>query len=89
MNYAQIVELLWEIASEMALRGPGWAQQSSVLREAAARIPHSADPRVEQLILTCWHDLFRAGRLSWGLNLDNPDAPFFHVPLHDPLRDGA
>ncbi|MGH7171465.1 MAG: hypothetical protein ACRELF_12170 [Gemmataceae bacterium] len=41
---------------------------------------------VEQLILTCWHDLFRLGWLSWGYNLDNPDTPFFHVPQPDTQR---
>jgi len=38
------------------------------------------DLDLQQAILTCWHDLFREGLLSWGYVLDNTDAPFFHIP---------
>ena len=38
------------------------------------------DLDLQQAILTCWHDLFRDGALSWGYDLDNPDPPFFHIP---------
>lgn len=31
-------------------------------------------------ILTCWHDLFREGTLSWGSDFDNPGEPYFHIP---------
>jgi hypothetical protein len=86
VNYADLLELVFNVSTEMLERGPGWAQQSSVLQEVARRVPNSGEPRVQQQILTCWHDLFREGRLSWGLNLDNPDAPFFHIPVADPQR---
>jgi hypothetical protein len=36
----------------------------------------SAD--VQQEILTQWHELLRTGYFAWGLNLDNPNPPFFH-----------
>lgn len=33
----------------------------------------------EQTILSIWHDLFRTGYLAWGLSINSPDTPFFHV----------
>jgi hypothetical protein len=60
-------------------RGPGWAQQAVVLQEFAEH-DEVADIRTQQKILTCWHDLFREGALSWGYNLDNPGFPWFHLP---------
>jgi len=33
----------------------------------------------EQTVLTLWQDLFRTGYLAWGINLNNPDPPFFHL----------
>jgi hypothetical protein len=50
-------------------------QQSSIL-SAAARKLHGYD---EQAILTQWGELFRTGLVAWGLNLSNPDPPFFHL----------
>ena len=32
----------------------------------------------EQEVLTQWHDLMRTGYFAWGLNLGNPNPPFFH-----------
>lgn len=66
--------------------GPGYAQQRVVIDEVARqqfngdRFIAPMDINLQQEILTCWHDLFREGRLSWGYDLDNPDAPFFHIP---------
>lgn len=86
MKYKDLLELAYTVATKMVENGPGWAQQASVLGEIARQIPQSQEDLVQQQILTCWHDLFRQGRLSWGFNLDNPDAPFFHVPSSDPDR---
>src|SRR5580693_5339983 len=36
--------------------------------------------RIANRSYTCWHELFQEGTLSWGYDLDNPDAPFFHIP---------
>jgi hypothetical protein len=33
----------------------------------------------EQAILTQWGELFRTGLLAWGLDLNHPDPPRFHV----------
>jgi hypothetical protein len=89
MDYRKLSELVFETAVELARKGPGWAQQGVVLNAVAERISATKrDERLQQRILTCWHDLFRSGHLSWGYNLDNPDAPFYHVPEKDSNRVG-
>jgi len=59
-------------------RGPGYAQEMVVLRETAERL-RITDLDEQQRMLTCWHDLFNSGELSWGYDIDNPNAPFFHL----------
>jgi hypothetical protein len=53
--------------------------QRSILDAAARRLNANQRPDLEEAILTQWHDLFRTGLLCWGLNLSNPDPPFFHL----------
>ena len=53
-------------------------QQSSVLDAAARKLP-GCD---HQTILTHWSDLFRTGITAWGLDLSNPNPPFFHLTDH-------
>ena len=89
MKYDELKRVVSEIALEMAKKGPGWAQQNAVLWEVANRLNFSRDERAQQLILTCWHDLFREGVLSWGLNIDNPDLPFYHIAERDPQHAAA
>lgn len=51
-------------------------QRGSVLNAARRNLPgHVSD----EAILTQWSELFRTGLLAWGLNLNNPDPPHFHV----------
>ncbi len=69
-----------EIAREYVARGPGWAQESVVLREAAERLKALHDEEKQRQVLAAWHDLFRKGVLCWGYNIDNPSNPFFHIP---------
>jgi hypothetical protein len=76
----ELSKLILDTAKELAALGPGFAQQSSVLCKVRERTPNNSDIGVQQQILTAWHNLFREGQLSWGYNLDNPDAPFYHVP---------
>ena len=73
-------ELILDVAREYTAKGPGWAQESVVLREVAERLGVAGDVNVsrQQTVLTCWHDLFRDGVLSWGYDIDNPSAPCFH-----------
>jgi hypothetical protein len=71
---------LLRIAEEHIAQGPGFAQEGVVIREAATRLGIAGDTMREQELLTCWHDLFREGKLSWGYDIDNPSSPFFHKP---------
>ena len=84
IDYVALKQKVLEAAKECARRGPGYSQQRPVLDAVAgkegANMWTRLDLAVQQAILTCWHDLFRDGVLSWGYDLDNPDAPFFHIP---------
>ncbi len=84
IEYERLKEKVLEAARSCAMRGPGYAQQRPVLDEVAGEFGGGMYTRldldVQQAILTCWHDLFREGTLSWGYDLDNPDPPFFHIP---------
>jgi hypothetical protein len=89
-TYSQLKELVFDTAKELYQRGPGWAQEGVVLHEVFQKIggrSKNRDEELQQRILTCWHDLFRSGELSWGYNLDTPNSPFFHVPARDAERD--
>ena len=46
---------------------------------SARKLGANGNPDFERAILTQWHDLFRTGLLAWGLNLSNPNPPFFHL----------
>lgn len=54
-------------------------QQKGVLDAAARKLGASHSQDLEQAILTQWGELFRTGLLAWGLNLANPNPPFFHL----------
>jgi hypothetical protein len=41
--------------------------------------PLRLSPEMEEALLTQWGELFRTGLLAWGLNLSNPNPPFFHL----------
>ncbi len=88
MEYARLLGLVFDVATQLLERGPGWAQQRAVLEEVASQVPGArTDQRIQQSILTCWHDLFRLGQLSWGYNIDNSDAPFYHIPEQNAQRE--
>lgn len=88
-NVEVLTERLREIAGDCVSKGPGYAQEGVILREARKAL----DPRDldhEQMILDAWHSLFTDGDLAWGYNLDNPGAPFFHEVAHQPATtEGA
>jgi hypothetical protein len=82
MSEQEIRELVWQVATESAAKGPGWAQEGVVLRaiyERAARSTNKIDLKTQQAILNVWHDLFMEKKLVWGYDMDNPGSPFFHV----------
>jgi hypothetical protein len=54
-------------------------QQSSILDGVERKLGANSNPSLEEAILTQWGDLFRTGLLSWGLNISNPNPPFFHL----------
>lgn len=54
-------------------------QQASVLDAAAGKLGARHNQELEQAILTEWGELFRTGLVAWGLDLSNPNPPFFHL----------
>ena len=80
MDPKQIETVLLQVAKEFYDEGPGWAQESPLLRMVAERSKVGRDDvRNQQRILNIWQQLFRDGKLYWGYDLDNPSAPFFHL----------
>jgi hypothetical protein len=83
IDYNSLKQKVLIAATECAARGPGYSQEGAVLEQVAGEFGGSMhtklDSDLQQSILTCWHDLFREGVLSWGLSLDNPGPPFFHI----------
>ena len=79
MTTDEIKQALIAIARSFIQQGPGYSQESVVLREAAERLSIGKDLQRQQQLLTAWHDLFHKGILSWGYDIDNPSAPFFHL----------
>jgi hypothetical protein len=79
-THTDLRELILRVAAEQQPRGPGsqTLQQGSVLNAVAKQLGLRSDPDLEQAILTQWHDLMRTGYFAWGLNLSNPNPPFFH-----------
>lgn len=66
--------ILNEIAA--VLRGGGGAYGSAMMNQFA---PGSSTGIADVEVLTIFYDLFRTGHLSWGLNFNNPEPPWFHV----------
>lgn len=77
---SEITETLLRIAKELYKEGPGMAQESVALRQAAVELNAATDIRLQQRILTAWHRLFQDGKLIWGYDITNPGHPFYHFP---------
>lgn len=92
-DYNALKQKVLDAAKRCAVGGPAYAQQRPVFDEVAVALGGGTytrlDLNIQQAILTCWHDLFREGELSWGYDLDNPDSPFFHIPERTGLRQSA
>jgi hypothetical protein len=73
--------LLAEIAANDPKGRSGLAelQQEYILDAIARSLGTNRNPDTDQAVLTQWNDLFRTGILAWGLNLSNPNPPFFHL----------
>ena len=78
MDFENVKTTLRRIALEYVSKGPGYAQEGVVLREACNVLGSPENLEQEQLILDAWHSLFRDSEFDWGHNIANPGAPFFH-----------
>lgn len=78
-----IREILLQAIKENEPQGPKDnrpnLQQVLVLETAAKALAIQQNPELEKALLTQWQELFRTGLLAWGLNLSNPNPPFFHL----------
>jgi|GEM_PF-2850187 len=77
-DYEQIKAEILRSAKAYYVMGPGWAQESVVLRQAAERLGILDSVRQQQIMLNIWQELFRDGTLVWGYDVDHPAHPFFH-----------
>lgn len=80
MTTLNLDKVLFDVAKECADRGPGFSQESVVLREVQKKLSIS-DIEDQQRVLDAWHRLFHSGKLVWGYDLSNPSSPFFHVAI--------
>jgi len=78
MDGAQLRQTVLQVVDEYSKQGPGFFQTRAVLQEAKQRL-RIGTTEGEQALLTFWHDLFRAGVLAWGYNIDNAEPPFLHL----------
>ena len=78
MAIADMKQTLLDSAKSAIKQGPGYAQEAVVLRDAAEKL-RPGSLKEQQELLTQWHELFLGGQLAWGYDLDNPNAPFFHL----------
>ena len=66
---------LLETVKELCKSDPNNLQSGAFLGmlERRLKLREHNDPRQQQALLTFWHDLFRTGYLSWGIDIDNPN----------------
>jgi len=76
----EIREALLQAAEKIRPRNPadGSLQLNTLFQEVTTRLGGNLGTLVEQDVLTQWHDLMRTGYFAWGLNMSNPNPPFFH-----------
>jgi len=79
MPQNEIRSTLLEVIAQQQQRYSGNLQSGSVLADVRERLGNRRDLPFEQALLTAFSDLFRTGYLAWGINLSNPDPPFFHT----------
>lgn len=74
-----LLEIIQEATSRDRMSASLQTNSILDLNKIRPRIDPQDYESLEQEILTQWHELFRTGYLAWGLNLSNPNPPFFHV----------
>ena len=75
----EIRRVLLEVINEYSDKEGGSFQSRGILDDAQRRLGIHNNVKMEQALLTLWHDLFRTGYLAWGYNLSNPSPPFCHL----------
>lgn len=71
--------LLEALESQSRTSSPYTLNSVSVLREACQKLGITNDSTLNQAVLTAWHDLYRAGHISWGTNISNVSSDFVHL----------
>lgn len=59
--------------------GGGSLNQTGILEAIAQTLREQKIACSDEALLTEWYDLFRTGLLAWGMNLSNPNPPWFHL----------
>jgi len=80
----EIRRVLLETVDDFVTRMPQHMTHKGILGAAVQHLIEAGhdvrgDDRAEQTLLTLLYDLFRNGKLSWGLNLANPETPWCHL----------
>ena len=82
--------VLLEVIEEQTRGATPSLQSGSTLMAAVERLGcRRSAVEEQQLVLTEWAELFRTGFLAWGFNVDNANAPFFHVTRRGQLALGS
>lgn len=86
MPSSDVRSVMLTVVNELLTGGRGSCQTNGVLHAVRERLRSTpqlvhqpVDTRIQEAILTQWHELFRTGYLAWGMDFSNPDPPFFHV----------
>lgn len=88
---SSIRETIFQVLKDFADR-PNFQRTEPVLEEVSKRLILHGEAQEHEL-LTIWGDMFRIGILGRGLNLSNPEAPYYHITdrgrktLTGPSRD--
>ena len=78
---AELRELLLSTVRELEPNGRSVPNltHTAVLNAVFIKLGRPNDERLQRDVLSEWHELIRTGHFAWGLNLNSPNPPFFHV----------
>lgn len=62
--------------------GDGEFSRKGVIKDAAARLGQWGDQQGGRLLMEAWDDLYRAGAISWGMDMANLDPPWAHLTAY-------
>ncbi len=72
-----IRQIMMEVIDEFSKRNS--IGYTGVIEETARRLGIHNNLQKEQAVLTCIHDLYRTGYVSWGFNIANPNPNWCHL----------